>query len=115
MDKHDCPSYKNYVKPELIKDFEKHCKINCLDFYGCGCVLTAHLVMGDLMQHTFKGVWTEKKVTPKEAWEDAMDCSDHSGMSAAMTAATIAKFSPRGKEFKEWCIKDEPVMVNWKK
>jgi len=35
-------------------------------------------------------------------------------MSAAMTASMIAKFSIRGKEFKEWCIESDAVMVDWK-
>lgn len=55
------------------------------------------------------------KVSPKEAWENAMKQGDyHSGMSAAMTASMIAKFSIRGEEFKEWCIESDAVMVDWK-
>lgn len=96
-------TYKNYVKKELLKEFEKTCKQNSLDFYSCGCILTAHIVMRDLMAHTFKGVWKDKKMTPKEAWESAMEQTDyHSGFSAAMTANIIATFSVRGNEFKKW-------------
>ena len=109
-------SYKDYVKPELIKKFEKLCEINSKDFYSCGTILTAHLVMEALMQHTFKGIWKKDKATSKEAWEDALKQTDyHSGMSAAITATMIAKFSPRGEEFKNWCIKDDVVMVGWEK
>ena len=107
--------YKKYVKKKLWREFKKMCKNNSLDFYSSGCVLTAHLVMQDLMAHTFKGVWKMKKITPKEAWESAMKQTDyHSGMSAAVTATIIERYSPRGEEFKKWCIKDDVVMVNWK-
>ncbi len=108
-------NYKNYVKKGLWNDFVKMCHNNSLEFYGCSCVLTAHLVMQDLMQHTYKGIWKEPECTPKEAWKSAFkQFGGHSGMSAAMTATIIAKYSPRGKEFVDWCKKDEVVMVNWK-
>lgn len=114
MTKED-PDYKDYVKPELIKDFEKSCKINSLDFYGCGCVLTAHIVMKRLMAHTFDKTWKERKCNPKTAWFEAMAVmSDHSGASAAMTAIMIARYSPRGEEFKRWCKKHDVVGVKWK-
>lgn len=107
-------TYKNYVKKNLIKQFEKQCKKNCLDFYSCGCILTAHLVMKDLMQHKEKDPICKKKINPKEAWEHSMkETPYHSGMSAAMTAVMIAKYSLRGDEFREWCIKDDVVMVKW--
>lgn len=100
-------NYKDYVKKGLWSKFKKHCEINSLDFYGCGCVLTAHLVMKDLMCHTFKGVWKEKKVTPKEAFESAMEQTGyHSLCSASFTASTISTFSPRGKEFQKWWNKE---------
>lgn len=106
--------YKEYVKLGLIKEFEKMCKKNSLDFYSSGCVLTAHLVMEDLMKHKVKGELKEKKVSVEEAWFDAMDQNGyHSGMSAAITATIIARFSPRGEEFKRWCKKNDVVMVNW--
>jgi hypothetical protein len=109
-------TYKHYVKKNLWKEFVKNCQQNCLDFYGCGCVLTAHLVMEDLMQHTYTDVWKKKKCTPKEAWESAFSqFNGHSGMSAAITATVIARYSPRGKEFAKWCEKNNIVMVNWKK
>jgi hypothetical protein len=97
------PTYKNYVKPELQKEFVKYCKMNCLDFYSCGCVLTTHLVMQKLMQHTYEGVWKGNKVSVKDAWEDAMKQNNyHSGCSAGMTASAVSHFSPRGKEFQQW-------------
>ena len=109
------PTYKNYVKPELIKEFEKMCESNSKDFYSSGCVTTAHIVMNDLMAHTYKGVWKHKKIGPKDAWQGAMNSHPgHSGMSAAITATIIAKYSPRGEEFKKWCIKTDAVMVDWK-
>jgi hypothetical protein len=108
------PTYKDYIKKELEKEFKEICHKNSLDFYSCGCLLTAHLVMNDLMAHTYEGVWKQDKCTPKEAWENAFKQFDgHSGMSAAMTATIIAKYSPRGEEFKAWCKKDEVVMVKW--
>ena len=96
-------SYKNYVKKGLWTKFKKTCEKNSLDFYSCGCILTAHLVMKDLIAHTLKGVWKQNKVTPKEVWESAMEQTDyHSGFSAAMTANIIATFSIRGEEFQKW-------------
>ncbi len=109
-------TYKDYVKKELWKDFVKMCKKNCLDFYSGGCTLTAHLVMEELMHHTYKSVWKDEKVSPKEAWENAMSQTNyHSEMSAAMAATIIARYSPRGEEFAKWCKKDDVVMVNWDK
>lgn len=100
-------TYKDYVKREFCNKFKKHCEINCLDFYGCGCILTAHLVMKDLMCHTFKGVWKGKKVTPVEAWQGAMQSTDfHSACSASFTASIISMFSLRGKEFQKWWNKE---------
>ncbi len=107
-------NYKEYVKPELIKEFEKHCKANSLDFYSNGCILTAHMVMEKLMQHKSNSICKRDKVTPKEAWEDTMKQTDyHSGMSAAFTATVIAKYSLRGEEFKKWCVESDAVMVDW--
>ena len=105
--------YKKYVKKELWKQFEKQCKVNSLDFYSSGIVTSTHIVMENLMAHTFKGVWKKKKVSVKEAWEEGIKNHGHSGMSAAITATIIAKYSPRGEEFKKWCIKDNVVMVDW--
>ena len=107
-------TYKDYVKKEMIEKFEKHCKVNCLDFYSCGCVLTAHLVLKDLMRHTFEGPIKEDKCSPKEAWDNAMEETPyHSGYSAGTTAIIVAVYSPRGDEFKEWCKKENIVMVKW--
>ena len=94
--------YKNYVKKELLSEFKKHCETNSLDFYSCGCVLTAHLVMEDLMRHETKGDAKQDKVTPKEAWASGMEQTDyHSGFSAGCTAQIIIRFSPRGEEFQK--------------
>jgi len=111
----DDVTYKDYVKKSLWEDFVKQCHKNSLDFYSCGCILTAHLVMKDLMCHTYTDVWKEDKVTVKEAWYSGMDQTPyHSCMSASITATIIAKYSPRGEEFAEWCQKDDVVMVDWK-
>ena len=113
-------TYKEYVKPELIEEFEKHCKINSLDFYSSGCITSAHIIMRVLMEHTHVikneryGTIMHKKVSPKEAWESGMRNMGHSGASASMVAMIVARFSPRGEEFKEWCKKDDVVMVKWK-
>ena len=107
---------KEYVKPNLVKKFEKFCEKNSKDFYSCGCILTAHIVMKALMRHKDKeiGLFKPIKLTPKESWEKGMRvCPEHSGASAAVTATIIARYSPRGEEFKKWCIKDDVVMVNW--
>ena len=106
--------YQKYVKEKLWKEFEEHCKMNSLDFYSCGCVLTAHLVMESLMQHEKykdekigEACIRADKVTPKEAWKSAMEqTSYHSGFSATCTAQIIVRFSPRGEEFKEWWKKE---------
>jgi hypothetical protein len=110
--------YKKYVVPKLHKDFIKMCKINSTDFYGSGIVTTAHLIMEDLMSHIpdidDKHSLVEKKCSIKEAWENGMEQMPiHSGMSAAITATIIAKYSPRGEEFKKWCIKNNVVDVKW--
>jgi len=98
-------SYKDYVKKGKWTKFKELCELNCLDFYSCGCILTAHLVMEDLMQHE-KNEWgdlKQKKVTPKDAWDGAMEQTDyHSGASAGMTCSIVRNFSPRGQEFWEW-------------
>ena len=110
----DADSYEHYVKPELLVDFKESCHVNSTDFYSSGCVTTAHIVMKDLMQHELEGIWKGDKLTPKECWENGMRGNPgHSGASAAMTAIMIAKFSPRGEEFKKWCIKDDVVWVKW--
>lgn len=108
------PTYKDYVIKEKLEDFKKMCKKNCLDFYSCGCILTAHLVLEELMQHTYPCVWRGQKTTPKDAWESAMRQTNyHSGASAAITATIVARYSPRGNEFREWCKKEKSVMVKW--
>jgi len=101
-------TYKDYVKKGLWSEFKRMCEKNSLDFYGCGCVLTAHLVLKNLMGHTFKGTWKQIKVSPKDAWNSAMEQTDyHSGASVGMTVSIIFYFSPRGKEFKKWWKKNE--------
>jgi len=96
-------SYKNYVKPELQKEFVNCCHENSLDFYSCGCILTAHLVLEELMQHTYNGAWKKEKISVKKAWQDAMKQTNyHSGCSASFTAGIVSYFSPRGKEFQQW-------------
>ena len=115
MGKNLIPTYKDYVIEEKQKDFIKECETNSTDFYSCGCVFTSHLVLRSLMQHTYDSIWKRPKITPKKAWIKAMEETNyHSGASAAMTAIMIAKYSPRGNEFKDWCIKNEVVMVDWK-
>ena len=103
----DEKGYRQYVEESKWLEFEKVCEMNSMDFYGCGCILTAHLVMEKLMAHIGESVLKEKKCTPKEAWEEAM-VSDpgHSGASAAMTANLISTYSPRGKEFKKFWKKE---------
>ncbi len=105
--------YEKYVKKELWKKFEQMCKKNCLNFYSCSCVFSAHLVMEKLSYPQKKDVIKHKKMSCKEAWEEGISGHGHSGMSAAITATVIAKYSPRGDEFKKWCIKDNIVMVDW--
>lgn len=114
--KNKIPTYRDYVKRGMQKKFVELCHNNSLDFYSCGCILTAHLVLKSLMVHTFQGVWKEKKCTPKQAWEGVMKQHDyHSGASAAGTAVIIAQYSPRGEEFKRWCKKSGAVMVDWRR
>jgi hypothetical protein len=106
--------YKKYVKPSLHKEFVKLCRMNCLDFYGSGIITTAHLVMEDLMEHINDHDYRKKKCSPKEAWENAMEqIPIHSGYSASVVAVIVARFSQRGKEFKDWCKRKKVVDVNW--
>jgi len=94
----------NYIKKGTEKNFQKVIDTN-KDFYGGGCVQTAITVMKSLMN---------KKLSVEECWHKALKNSGHSGMSAAITATIIAHYSPRGNEFKRWCIKNNEVMVDWK-
>lgn len=110
----DEPTYHDYVKKDMLDKFVQECKCNSLDFYSCGCILTAHLVLQALMGHTFKGFWNQKRVTPKQAWESAIkETPYHSGASAAASAIIVARYSPRGEEFKQWCKKSQVVWVKW--
>lgn len=115
MKMHEEPTYKDYVKPELIKKFERVCKLNSTDSYSSGIMTTAHIIMENLMSHTYDKIWKKKKPTPKQSWELGMQQNPHhSGMSASMVAVIVYEFSPRGEEFRKWCMKDDVVMVNWK-
>ncbi len=107
--------YKQYVKKGLLVKFKNHCQMNSLDFYSCGCILTAHLVMESLMRHEKHNdskmpnhlKIQETKMSPKEAWKSAMSSTPyHSGFSAQCTAQVISMFSPRGEEFKKWWKKE---------
>lgn len=100
--------YKKYVKKELHEKFKQLCENNSLDFYSCGCILTAHLVLRRLMQHKYKDIWKEAKCTPKEAWDEAMKQTDyHSRNSASMTASIVSSYSLRGEEFQVWWNKKQ--------
>jgi len=103
--------YKKYVKREVWNDFEKFCKINSTDGYSKSVLTSAKQIMKKLMQHEGNGSKL-KKLTPKKAWEEGLG-DEHSAMSASITAVTVAQFSPRGEEFKRWCIKKDIVMVDW--
>jgi len=95
--------WKHYVKQGLHTEFYGQCVMNCMDFYSCGCILTAHLVMMDLARHLAKDAVSKKKVSPKEAWDSGMKQTPyHSGASAGMTASMVARYSIRGDEFREW-------------
>ncbi len=96
--------YKKYVKKGLWTKFSKFCEMNSKDFYSSGIMTTAHMVMEYLAEGN----------SPKESWKRGMENNPgHSGMSAAATAVTIANYSIKGDEFKEWCKKEDIVMVNW--
>lgn len=96
--------YKKYVKSELIKKFEKLCKTQSLDSVGCSCLLSLHYALEGLMKHTYDS-FEKRKLTPKEAWEEAMNnVPVHSGVTADAVAGAIVKYSPRGEEFKTWYV-----------
>jgi len=95
--------YKIYVIKEKLKEFKKMCRQNSLDFYSCGCVLTAHLCMHELMRHKLPYTLNKTKANPKEAWDKAMKQTPfHSGTSAEFARHIVEEFSIRNKEFKEW-------------
>ena len=95
----------DYVKKGQEKVMKNYIDKNT-DFYGGSIVNTAIFVMKKLM---------DKKFTPKQAWKEGMEkYNGHSGMSAAYTATMVVNLSPRGEEFKNWCIKDNVVWVDWK-
>lgn len=98
--------YKKYVKRELIKGFEKLCRIQSLDSIGCSCLLSLHYALEDLMKHTYDS-FEKKKITPRKAWENAMEnVPVHSGATAEAVARAVVKYSPRGEEFRKWYIKE---------
>lgn len=111
--------YQKYVKEELWKEFEKHCKTNSLEFYGCGCVLTAHLVMSNLVGDEGSTLKTVP-LKPKDAWNRAMEQTPyHSGFSAGCTAQIVSQFCVKGEEFRKWWnldnqIRDEGEKANEK-
>ena len=73
-------------------------------------ITSLHNILRDLMVHKATGWYKGKKMTPKEAWDDGLD-DGHSGMSAAYVALAVYNFSPRGEEFKKWCMK--PLCHSW--
>jgi hypothetical protein len=94
-----------YIKKGMNKVMQSWIDKN-KDSYGKSVVDTAIFIMKMLMN---------KKLTPKEAWDMGhKEYPVHSIMSASCCALIIANLSPRGNEFKKWCIKDDVVMVNWK-
>lgn len=104
--------YKEYVKKDKINEFENFCKINSVDFYSCGVLLTVHLILEELMRHKGENP-KEKKVTPQQAWDYAIsNCPYHSGMSASAVVLEVIYYSPRGKEFMEWA-KTQDFLINW--
>lgn len=105
--------YQRYVKKGLWKDFEKMCKINSTDFYSSGCVTSTHIILEKLSYLQKDDILKRKKMSCKEAWELGIKNYGHSGMSAAITATIVYKYSPRGEEFKKWCKKNDIVMVDW--
>jgi len=109
------PTYHDYVKPNMAEHFKKKCHDNSEDFYSCGILLSAHLVLKNLMQHNFKGVWKGDKMSPKEAWEDGLKDVGHSGASASYVAIVVSHFSPRADEFVRWCMENAVVSVDWSK
>ena len=87
------------------KDFEKTKNCN-RDTYSRGIYNTASLIIEFL---------DEKNMEPKDAWYKGMlRFPGHSGASAACVAITVVKFSKHGEDFKNWCIKDKIVHVEWK-
>jgi len=92
--------WHNYVKKEFHEEFEAACKKNCLDFYSCGIILTAHMIMMELCN----------KKSPKEAHDIAFkNVTGHSYASASMALSMAKHFAPRGEEFYAWCKENKVI------
>lgn len=102
---------ENYVKPKLLDKFKKQCMINSKDFYSCGVIATAHLIMLNLMRHKTDGkIFKQDKMTPKQAHDNAFEQHQgHSGASACAAISMAIHFSPRGEELRKWWNKQHGV------
>jgi hypothetical protein len=106
--------YKNFVRPDRLTLYRAVCQSNCYDFYSTSIIFSGQLCMDKLMQHKSHKAWRRAKVTPKEAWDDAMkNCSVHSNNTAGAAASMVMQFSPRGREFAKWYCKEYDI--NFKK
>ena len=106
--------FKKYVKKELWNEFEEICKKNSLDFYSCGVILTAHLVMHNMCQSKMWKSLVFQDESPQEAWESAMKSNPyHSGASASFACQMICKYCIKGDEFRKWAKKSGQFMIKW--
>ncbi len=94
----------NIVKKEELVNWKIAVNKN-KDSYGASVMDTAYYIMKEL----------SKGATPKEAHDKGFkDDNTHSGMSAAYVAVTVARYSPRGEEWKSWARNGDKFMVDWK-
>lgn len=93
----------DHILPHRIIDRKKQIDIN-EDPYGKSVVDTADFIMKRLM----------KGDSPSDAWDKGMkEFPVHSGASASYVAVSVVNFCSRGREFRDWCIKNDVVMVKW--
>lgn len=98
------------VKKGMKKKWDKYVKINKDDGYS-KCCIDCTIRVGDNL---------DKGMKPENAFDEGIKGSDITGFMAGVIAGGIAKFHPRGEEFRKWWnidnqIKDEGERANKKK
>jgi len=107
--------YSKYVKPELTVSWSKYVEHNTGDKTGDYIILTSLTMMINLMRHTFDGVHRGTKLTPKQAWNLTINSIPKTTPGVkALAAIDVAYYSMRGVEFRQWCIDNDIVKVDWK-
>ena len=98
------------IKKGLKREYKNYVKINSNHFYSKAVIDYTEKV-GDLL---------DKGLEPKEAFWTGVKDSGITGFQSGCIASAIARFHPRGEEFRKWWnldtqIKDEGEKANKKK